>query len=934
MAEEIANSQDRREAPEAVAEALAAPAFASRARAGAPVVVAAYDPLRVVHANAAALALFGAPDRAGLTHVLFGSETGRLTRLALGLPAGGAARLERLGPDEGFLSGAVTLGAVTSGAVTWLCRRTGGAPSLLALAALGLRDGSVHAPACIAPAPPPPAAVERAPLPAPVATPAAPVSDPPPAAQAREFDAAPSDLGAFEAELARRHPGLPPARFLWRTDAENIVTEITPPLSEIVGPGCADLVGWDFAAAVAALGLDRDGAFARALRGRSTFSRIDFDWPVENIAAVAPVTLGALPAFDRGQAFAGWRGFGVIQLDAIRAAPMIAPPFRPAPSEPPPPEFAPAPEFSGVVVPLRPFAARPPASDFPAPMSDRASDRAAEAEDFESSREDGDDDPALVHLTPHERNAFREIARRLGGRAGDGFFAAPEPPPAPFAPVDDSRRRPAEEAPAFASAFAESLPVGVAVTRGEATLFANRQLLDWLGHADFVAFEREGGLAGAAKGAWDRIHTGRKKTLLLLPREGAAFAVDAHVTPVLWEGAPAECQTLTRPSAAALQQRLGVLEAGLRQREAEADEILNILETAGDGFLLLNGQGLVLGVNGPAEALIGQGRDDIAGENFTRFLAGESHEPALRAFADVKAGQASGACEVALRTGRGSVRAARLIFGGPGGANGKYCAVLRAAAGAALDGAIEKAERDSQAKSELLSRVSHEIRTPLNAILGFAEVIMEERLGPLGNARYKEYLKDIHASGAHVMSLADDLLDLSRIEAGKLVMDFVAVDANRVVADCVGLMQPQANREKVITRLALAQRLPLILADERSLRQIVLNLLANAVRYNEPGGQVIVSTALGDNGEAVLRIKDTGLGMSESELATALEPFGQVSPERGGTGLGLPLTRALAEANRAGFVIRSRKGEGTLVEVTFPLAPAATDAAPVAGRAG
>ncbi len=144
---------------------------------------------------------------------------------------------------------------------------------------------------------------------------------------------------------------------------------------------------------------------------------------------------------------------------------------------------------------------------------------------------------------------------------------------------------------------------------------------------------------------------------------------------------------------------------------------------------------------------------------------------------------------------------------------------------------------------------------------------MDERFGPIGNERYKEYLRDIHASGSHVMSLVNDLLDLSKIEAGKMELDFADVDANRVVAECVALIQPQANRERVITRLALAPRLPAIVADERSLRQIVLNLLANAVRYNEPGGQVIISTALSDSGHAVLRVKDTGVGMSESRSA-------------------------------------------------------------------
>ena len=121
-------------------------------------------------------------------------------------------------------------------------------------------------------------------------------------------------------------------------------------------------------------------------------------------------------------------------------------------------------------------------------------------------------------------------------------------------------------------------------------------------------------------------------------------------------------------------------------------------------------------------------------------------------------------------------------------------------------------------------------------------------------------------------------------------------------------------------RLSLAPRLPRIVADERSLRQIVLNILSNAVKYNEPGGQVIVSTALTDAGHAVVRIRDTGLGMSDSELQTALEPFRQIATARNisGTGLGLPLTKALVEANRASFTIKSQKNEGTMVEVVFP----------------
>jgi signal transduction histidine kinase len=260
----------------------------------------------------------------------------------------------------------------------------------------------------------------------------------------------------------------------------------------------------------------------------------------------------------------------------------------------------------------------------------------------------------------------------------------------------------------------------------------------------------------------------------------------------------------------------------------------------------------------------------------------------------------------------------------------KFCAVLRdmtqwKTIERDLEQARGQAEKASALKSEFLAKISHEIRTPLNAILGFAEVIMDERFGPVDNERYKAYLKDIHSSGSHVMSLINDLLDLSKIEAGKLDLDFVAVDANGIIQECVSLMQPQAAQERIIMRLSLFDKLPRIIADERSLRQIMLNLMSNAVKFNEPGGQVIVSTAMNESGQAVIRVRDTGIGMSDAELGLALEPFRRISTTRptGGTGLGLPLTKALVEANRAGFSIKSRKEQGTLVEVAFPTAQAA-----------
>jgi signal transduction histidine kinase len=236
--------------------------------------------------------------------------------------------------------------------------------------------------------------------------------------------------------------------------------------------------------------------------------------------------------------------------------------------------------------------------------------------------------------------------------------------------------------------------------------------------------------------------------------------------------------------------------------------------------------------------------------------------------------------------------------------------------------ATREAQKAAAAKAEFVNKVSHEIRTPLNSITGFAEVIAAERFGPLGNERYREYVKDIHAAGMHLVSLLNDLLDLSKIETGQLDLTFANVSLNELTQQCVGIMQPQASRARIIIRTSLTPGLPQVVADERSLRQIVLNLLSNSIRFTGPGGQVIISTAFADSGEAVLRVRDTGVGMSEKDVEAALEPFRQTAVSgswgSGGTGLGLPLTKALAEANRAHFSIKSAPNAGTLVEVAFP----------------
>jgi signal transduction histidine kinase len=233
-----------------------------------------------------------------------------------------------------------------------------------------------------------------------------------------------------------------------------------------------------------------------------------------------------------------------------------------------------------------------------------------------------------------------------------------------------------------------------------------------------------------------------------------------------------------------------------------------------------------------------------------------------------------------------------------------------------------EAQRAAAANADFLAKMSHEIRGPLNTITGFSEIILAERFGAIGHERYRDYLQDIHAAGLHIASALNDLLDLSKVETGQFDLAFADVDLNAVIQQCVSIMQPQASRARIIIRTSLAPELGEVIADERALRQILLNLLSHAIKLTGPGGQAIVSTARSQIGEAVLRVRDTGIGMSAKELQAALQSFQQTTASANltstGPSLGLRLSKALTEANRAQFAIESAPNAGTLVEIVFP----------------
>lgn len=735
-----------------------------------------------------------------------------------------------------------------------------------------------------------------------------------------------------------------PARFTWSTGPDARLNRIDPRLAAALERAPDDLVGRDWRA------LGAPDAHRAVLEGRS-FTHLSLLLPTARGEGLA-IELGGAPI--RGD---GMRGFGVIKgrrpLEAraeTPARPDLSPPV--SPPAPRVPEIAPpAPEPAA---PVRVTLSLVPSPANVVPL------RAGSEPGRDAARS------SWEGLSTGERNAFRDIARALGARLEgvddlDDTTAEPviEPPAPPRATPPETPR--AVEPPA-AEASPEStglrrvlaegerpvldrLPLGLLAFRGDRLLYANRALLDWTGHEDLAALEAAGGLSGLFDTA--PAAGGGDVPLTIVGAEGAPIRVEARLMSSPWEGgpamlyvlhratvpvtAPADTSAETAAAEALNDERLRQAELALREAERSSRELRAILDTATDGVVLIDAAGTILSMNHPAEALFGFPAGEVKGESFTLLLAPESH----RAAVDYLDGLAANGVASVLNDGReviGRVREGGLIplfmtVGRVGDDPTKFCAVLRditqwKRAEEELIEAKRLAERANLAKSDFLAKISHEIRTPLNAIIGFSEVMMEERFGQVENQRYRDYLRDIHASGEHLVSLINDLLDLSKIEAGKLDLAFTSVSLNEVVQQCMGIMQPQANRERIIIRSSLATDLPPVVADTRSIRQIVLNLVSNSIKFTQPGGQVILSTTLTEEGEVVLRVRDTGVGMSESDVMVAMEPFRQITTSAragsGGTGLGLPLTKALAEANRAAFNIRSAVDVGTIVEIIFP----------------
>jgi PAS domain S-box-containing protein len=763
-------------------------------------------------------------------------------------------------------------------------------------------------------------------------------------------------------------PSHDPLRFVWQIDAHSRFVLTSDDFVQLAGHRTAAVQGRRWREVATALELDPDRRIDSAIDNGETFSGIALSWPL-NDQSRGRVELSGMPIYDTARNFAGYRGFGIYRPQASLPELFVSDPEFP--SEP---EFASEPEFVAEpasepapdeaaafkqdVAPAEPPATQP--SQDP-PSVAAAETSAAPDENLIPAETEIVEPPQNVvpfpfandtrgpTLSAVENHAFDEIARRLTQKF-DELSAQRTATTAEAADVSERHEpaqpeqveQPAQETsaaqPAWLAAAAtpargdstrermllDLMPSGILIYRLDRLLYTNRAFLERTGFASLHALQEAGGLdalyvepsPGSASSASD---DGMPLTIAHSADDHAPS--DARLFSILWDDDTAHALILqdAKSTAAPAVRSAGAQPAAAPQPAGGSYDA--ILETATDGIILFDRSGAIISSNRSAQRLFDMSPNELAVHNFAELFATESQRVVLDYFESLDGGHDvrphDHGREVLARERKGSFVPLSMTMGRTDGDH--YFAVFRdlsqlRQSETDLLNARRNAERATSAKTDALARISREIRDPLNTIIGFASVMIEEKFGELGNERYAAYLKDIRAAGERAIAVLDDIVNISGIESGQAPLKLVSQNLNEVVEQCVGVLQPQANRERVIIRTSLARALPQVLADTQALRQITMNIVTSSIRCSRAGGQVIVSTAPSESGGAILRVRDTGRGLSAAGLASS--PVGDDGElDRGA--VDLSLARALAEANRAHFQIKSTDNAGTLIEVAF-----------------
>lgn len=367
-----------------------------------------------------------------------------------------------------------------------------------------------------------------------------------------------------------------------------------------------------------------------------------------------------------------------------------------------------------------------------------------------------------------------------------------------------------------------------------------------------------------------------------------------------------------------------------RERDDALLLLTSIFDVSEVGILVTDHNRRIVKVNDSFIRIYGWNRNDLVGHDFINIIADDERDLARKNHEEFIRGGIRSSGEMKLARKNGSIANVLFTTATLELSQKRRFQVttimditLRKQMEFSLRIAKEQADAANQAKSAFLANMSHELRTPLNAIIGFSEMMIKKTFGPLGHDKHYEYLDDIHMSAKHLLEIINEVLDMSKIEAGKVELDEQEIDMRGLIDSVVRIMANRAFNSGLEIKEIVDNNLPALYADPRLLRQILINLLTNAIKYSHKSGDINVTASLNTAGQIQLIVQDFGVGIPKERIKDAMQPFGQIhDPTRAntqqGTGLGLPLTKAMAELHGGKLYLESDTGQGTKITITFP----------------
>lgn len=367
-----------------------------------------------------------------------------------------------------------------------------------------------------------------------------------------------------------------------------------------------------------------------------------------------------------------------------------------------------------------------------------------------------------------------------------------------------------------------------------------------------------------------------------------------------------------------------------RERDDAISLLTSIFEVSEIGIVVSDHNRRIVRVNDSFVRTYGWTRDELINHDVAGFITPDEREQALHNYKEYieKGVRSSG--EMKLIRKDGSIANALFTTATLELSQKRRFQVttvmditLRKQMEVSLRMAKEQADTANRAKSTFLANMSHELRTPLNAIIGFSEMMRKETYGALGSPKYEEYMDDIHSSAGHLLEIINEVLDMSKIEAGRIELDEAEVDLNELTEAVTRMMESRIFGKDLKLSVSIPENLPYIMADRRLLRQVMINLVTNAVKFSEPGGAINITMTRCDDGEIEIIVEDEGVGIPKDKIKQAMEPFGQINDKaenthQQGTGLGLPLAKAMIELHDGAINVESDIGQGTKIIIRIP----------------